>query len=295
MKVVRVFLVAMGICAVLAGGAFATEGGGGAYPNGAEGLMTGAVPPPGDYLINYLLYYSADEFMGPTGKAAPVPFDLTVWANVLRYIHVTDKKVAGGFWTQHIFIPIMQMDVDVGGISDDKFGLGDVIVDPFVVAWHGENWHAAAGVDIYVPIGSYDAMDLANLGRNYWTIEPVVAATYLFPGDVEASVKIMYDINMENDDTDVKSGDEFHFDYAVAKKVTKELCVGVSGFYYDQVSEDEVGGAKLTGSKGKQIAYGPVVSYQKGKQTFVLKWQIETETENKPEGDRIWFKFISPL
>ncbi|WP_303700226.1 hypothetical protein [Flexistipes sinusarabici] len=28
-------------------------GGGGSYPNGAEAFMSGAVPPPGLYFINY--------------------------------------------------------------------------------------------------------------------------------------------------------------------------------------------------------------------------------------------------
>lgn len=295
MKVVRVGIVVWGVCVLLAGSAFATEGGGGAYPNGAEGLMTGAVPPPGNYVINYLLYYHADELKGADGSTLPVDFELTAWANTLRYVHVTDQQVFGGFWAQHIFVPIVHQDVEVMGMSDDKFGLGDIIVDPFVLAWHGDNWHAAVGLDIYVPIGAYDEMDIANLGRNYWTFEPVVAGTALLPGEIEASIKVMYDINLKNEDTDYKSGDEFHFDYAVAKKVSKDWSVGVSGFYYTQTSEDESFGFEVADSKGSQLAYGPVVSFQKGKQTFILKWQIEDETENKPEGDRIWFKFIRPL
>ena len=32
----------------------ATQGGGGAYPNGAEDFMSGALPPPGTYLLNYM-------------------------------------------------------------------------------------------------------------------------------------------------------------------------------------------------------------------------------------------------
>jgi len=312
MKVARLLVVVSAICALCTGVAFATEGGGGMYPNGVEGLMTGAVPPPGDYAINYLLYYGADTWKGIDGAdnmlttpdgTLPVDFKLTVWANTFRYIHVTDKKILGGFWAQHVFVPIVYQDVKIvntGSVGprvlaeDDRFGLGDIIVDPFIVAWHGENWHAAAGVDIYVPIGTYDADDAASPGRNYWTFEPVVAGTLLLPGEVEVSVKAMYDINTENGDTDYESGDEFHFDYAVAKKLGKEWCVGVSGFYYDQVTEDKIAGADI-GNEGQQIAVGPVVSYQSGKQTFVLKWLTETETENKPEGDRFILKFITPL
>ena len=34
----------------------ATEFGGGAYPNGAECFMAGAVPPPGTYFLNYVTH-----------------------------------------------------------------------------------------------------------------------------------------------------------------------------------------------------------------------------------------------
>ena len=34
---------------------YATELGGGAYPNGAEDFMSGAIPPPGFYFIDYFL------------------------------------------------------------------------------------------------------------------------------------------------------------------------------------------------------------------------------------------------
>ena len=54
--------------AVLAGPAFATEGGGGAYPNGAEDFMAGALPPPGTYFKNYLVYYTASKFKDNNGN-----------------------------------------------------------------------------------------------------------------------------------------------------------------------------------------------------------------------------------
>ncbi len=56
----RVFLlISILALAVLftAGPALATEGGGGAYPNGVEDFMSGALPPPGTYFLNYLTYY----------------------------------------------------------------------------------------------------------------------------------------------------------------------------------------------------------------------------------------------
>ena len=39
----------------------AMAGGGQSYPNGAEAFMSGAVPPPATYLLDYVYSYSADS------------------------------------------------------------------------------------------------------------------------------------------------------------------------------------------------------------------------------------------
>lgn len=273
----------------------ATEGGGGAYPNGAEGFMAGAVPPPGNYLVNYMLYYSADTLNGPDGKSAVPEFDLEVLAEVVRLIHVTETRILGGFWAMHVFIPVMYQDVTVPGRSDTKTALGDIIVDPFILSWHSKNWHAAAGVDIFVPSGSYDVDDLANVSRGYWTIEPVLACTYLGDGGLDVSAKLMYDFNLENPDTDYTSGQEFHADYLVAQRFGL-FSVGVGGYYYQQVTKDESDRpeAMLQG-KGKAIAVGPQVKYDVGKMSFIAKYDKEVETENRPEGGAAWLKFVCPF
>ena len=270
----------------------ATEGGGGAYPNGAEGFMAGAVPPPGNYLVDYVLYYSADTFNGPDGNSALPVFDLQVLANVVRLIHVSETKVFGGFWAAHVFIPIMDLDVTVPGMNDRKTALGDIIVDPMVLSWHSENWHAAAGLDIFIPSGSYDAADLANVSRGYWTLEPVFGCTYMSDGGLDVSAKFMYDFNLENSDTDYTSGQELHADYTVAQRFGP-CSVGVGGYYYQQVTDDECDtpGVSVSG-KGKALAVGPQIKYDAGKMSFIAKYQKEVETENRPEGEAVWLKFI---
>ena len=142
--------------ALAAGGAWATENGGGAYPNGAEDFMAGAVPPPGDYLLTYGLHYKAGDLMNGDGKALPIPFDAEVNGLIFRYIHVTPVQVAGAQWAQHLFVPVLQADVTTPGGSDDQTGIGDIIVDPFILAWHKPPFHYVAGIDVYLPVGAYD-------------------------------------------------------------------------------------------------------------------------------------------
>jgi len=274
--------------------AWATEGGGGAYPNGAEDFMVGALPPPGTYLLNYMLYYTADKFKSDAFRS----FDLDVFANTFRLIHVTKHQVLGASWGVQAFVPIVYQDVSVGisggpDLGDNRWGIGDIIIDPILLGWHSKNFHAVAGLDIYLPVGTYDQDRLVNAGRNYWTFEPAVAFTYLSDGGFEVSAKFMYDFNTKNTDTEYLSGQEFHFDYTVGYHI-KGWSLGVGGYYYYQTTNDELDGQKVgsDGFKGREWAIGPQVKYDYKNMMFTLKWQAELDAKNKPEGDRFWFKFL---
>ena len=278
----------------LTGPAFATEGGGGAYPNGAEDFMMGALPPPGTYFKNYLTYYTASKLKDDNGNDLVANFDLKVAADVIRFIHVTNYEILGASWAVHTLIPLVYQDVKLGGGKDDRFGLGDIIVDPIILGWHSKNIHATVGLDIYIPSGSYNQDRLANIGRNYWTFEPILGITYISDNGFELSTKLMYDINTENNDTKYKSGQEFHADYTIGYHINKELAMGFGGYYYYQTTEDELNGATVgsTGFEGRVFSIGPVLQYGYKNMSFTLKWQSELEARNKPEGNKFWFNFV---
>lgn len=290
--VICLVLVLVGLFGMFHKDVSATESGGGAYPNGAEGFMAGAVPPPGTYFINYLTYYTADKFKMEDGPD-PDDFELKVTANTFRLIHVTDYKIFGGNWGMHVFVPVLNVDVDMMGMGDSEFGLGDIIVDPFILSWHSKNWHFSTGIDIYIPTGSFSKKDFANTGRNYWTFEPVFGFTYISDGGFEVSSKFMYDFNTSNGDTDYQSGQEFHFDYLVGYQF-KPYSFGINGYFYKQITDDTQDGDTVgdDGFKGQVFAVGPAIKYDKGNMMFILKYQHEMSVENKPEGEKFWFNLV---
>ncbi|MFT7004783.1 MAG: hypothetical protein ACJAWW_002148 [Sulfurimonas sp.] len=292
-------LVATAFAATLGTGLQATEGGGGAYPNGAEGFMSGAVPPPGFYYLNYLTNYSADALIDNNGDEIG-DFKLSATANVSRFVYTSPYKIFGGYWGAQLLIPLVTISgsLDVGGskiFDETDTGLGDIVIDPFLVSWHSKNWHQAIGLDIILPTGSYDKNNNVNIGRNYYTFEPIYAVTYISDSGWEVSGKFLYDFNTENDDTNYKSGEEFHFDYTVGKHINKEWAVGIGGYYYQQITDDKQNGTTIENNKGKVLAVGPQVQYNYGKLSFIGKYQIETNVKNRPKGNKAWFKLILPL
>lgn len=255
--------------------------------------MTGALPPPGTYFLNYANYYHASSLKDHNGDKLVPDFDLDVAVNVFRLVQVTNYEILGANWAMQVLLPIVRMDVDTTMGKDKKTGLGDITVDPFILAWHFKNLHIITGLDTYVPVGSYDKDDLANIGRNYWTFEPVAVVTFLGDNGIELSGKFMYDFNLENPDTDYKSGQEFHFDYTIGYHVDKKLLLGIGGYYYYQTTNDELDGNKVgsDGFKGRVMAIGPQLGYKYKNMAFVLKWQNEFEARNRPEGDKFWATF----
>jgi hypothetical protein len=284
-------LLAFSLCFVTTG--HATEGGGGAYNNGAEGFGAGMIPPPGTYLLNYLTYYTSDSLNNKDGNKAIPKFELNVGAEVARVLHVTDIKLLGANLGFQVILPLVHLDVAVPFRSQSNNGLGDMTISPFILSWHTPNLHYVAGLDVDMPTGAYDKNDLANIGRNYWTFEPIFAITYMSDSGFEASGKFMYDFNTRNNDTSYLSGQEFHFDYTIAKRFDA-FTAGVGGYYYKQVTDDKQNGNTVgsDGNKGQVFAIGPQFKYDYKNMSFIFKYQKEMLVENKPEGDKFWLNLI---
>lgn len=268
-------------------------GSGDQYPNGAENWYAGAVPPPGSYFINYLGHYSGHPYAGKTKNEA---VKVDAWFDALRYVHVTDQKLLGASWAWHVIVPLVRLSVETPGGKYTKSGVGDVTINPIILAWHSPEWHFAAGLDFNLPTGAYNKNDVANIGVNYASVEPILAASYLGQNGWELSTKFMYNIKGKNDDTDYRSGNEFHMDYLVGRNFGP-WGLGVSGYYLKQTTNDRQAGAVVgDGNKGQVFSYGPSVKYTTRTGTsFIGQWQHEANVENRTGGDKVWFKLILPL
>lgn len=274
----------------------ATEGGGSSYPMGVENYLSGALPPPGWYAQVYAQHYAADDLIDNDGHALPVDFRLR--ANVIapRLVWVTDKTVLGGNLAAQAIVPLVDLEVAVNGNRDENRGVGDVIFGPALGYHYSDRFHAVYALDIFAPTGSYERDALANLGRNYWALEPVAAFTYMDPSGLNADLKLMYDFNAENPDTSYRSGQEFHGDFALGWGTGNGWVWGVGGYFYRQVTDDRLDGERVEGNKGRAFALGPSIKYTSRDGWFLTaKWQRESGVRNRPEGAAYWLKLTVPL
>ena len=273
--------------------ATAGENGGSIYPNGAESFLTAAVPPPGYYLIDYVNYYEAQRLVGANGNDLAPNFRVDALANAVRYVHWGKERVLGAQLGQQVVIPYVSLDVSVAGAHQHKSGFGDVTIDPILLSYQNAKFHIVLSPEFNVPTGSYVKGDLANIGRNYFNFEPLVAFTYTGAKHFEIDSKVMYDLNGTNPSTNYKSGNELHADYAIGYN-KGGMFVGLAGYYYQQTSDDIQNGVKVgpDGFRGRVFSYGPDVHMALAKGFLAFKWEHETGVRYRSVGDKFWIKLI---
>jgi len=287
-----ILVLAMIFCSIHS--ALAAEGGGSAYLGGNEDFMAGALPGPGFYPIVYAFHYTADELMDGNGDKVPVDFDLDVTGTAFRFIYVSDMTLFGASVAWHTIIPVVNSDVEIvpAGVDASTTGLGDIVVSPMILGWHlSKNFHLIGAMDVWLPVGEYDVDDAASIGRNYWTVAPIIAPTYISNTGFEISAKLQYLINFKNSDTDYTTGHEFICDYTVGQHLGNWM-FGLNGMLYLQATDDELSGNDISDSKGKAFSIGPAIQYNYKNMFFNAKVQFDTNVENRPKGEKYWFKFM---
>jgi hypothetical protein len=292
---VKLILMAFVLTLVLSGSpVLATEGPGVShYAGGNEDFMAGALPPPGFYQISYGAYYTASKLNDKDGNGIPIDIKANIYVYAFRPIYVTKMKILGADWAMHAIIPLESHSVKIGAFGVDKqsSGLGDIEFSPLVLGWHfSKNMHLIGGVDVIAPTGSYDKADESSIGRNYWTINPILAATYISDGGFEVSGKFQYLFNTENTDTKYTSGNELICDYTVGQHIG-DWKFGVNGYLYKQITDDEQNGVKQDW-QGQSISVGPAIQYNYKNMFFNAKYQWDTAVKSRLEGQKLWLKFM---
>jgi hypothetical protein len=286
-------------------------GGGQHYPNGAEDFAVGALPPPGTYLVNYLVFAQKDSVRDNSGNKVFPAFKGDVMVEVPRLIYVTPFTILGASYAMQAFLPFYSADLQAGSntpshhdiLDSREKGIGDIIFSPLVLGWHfGPNLHTVFAVDTWAPTGNYDAYRPATqiISRNHWTVEPVVAVSYFFAG-FDASLKLMYDFNTTNHQyfnqasgtlAKLDPGQEFHMDWALGYSTKGGLTGGAVGYNYWQTTDDELNGTKVKNNKSRLGGAGVGLKYwpNHGPFSMTLKHYWEYDARNIAAGQQTQFK-----
>ena len=283
---------------VAGGSARATEAGQSPDLKGYTDFGTGILPPPGVVLRNDLYFYSGTErSQVPQGQ---VTAHLKTVTDILGLTVSTPYEFLGaryafsvrGAWSslsadQTLAPPAPRPAIVREGRLD---ALNDVVISPLVLGWQAGNLHWIFSVPVRLPVGAYDKNRVINAGRNVYSAMPEVSVTYRdAKAGWEVSGAALYVTSTNNTDTNYKSGDIVHIDFAAGKMITPQLKLGVVGYYAQQVSDDSGTGAIYGDRRMRILGVGPALSFSfvaNGvPMTLVAKYYREFDAQNTTQGD----------
>ncbi len=258
------------------------------YVPGVEGIKGASLPPPGFYVRDYNVFYTADRVNTPGGDKIPVNFDAFVYANVIRGIWISDWKLLGGNYVADVLVPLQYTSVSVAGSRQSCFGLGDIYVEPIAIAWHGERWDAALGYSFWAPTGD-SQLGSAKPGKGFWGHMITAGGTIYFDKEKTwaASVLNRYEINHEEKDTHITPGNQWTLEWGISKSIKPTVDVGMVGYYQLQTTEDS--GAGASSDRDEVVAIGPEVNvfWPKAKLFTSLRYNCELMAKDRPQGHTI--------
>ncbi len=266
------------------------------YINGVAGIRAASLPPPGYYYRMYNLIYDANEMTDKFGEELNLDFDLKVYSMAHRFLWVSKKKILGVNYFANILIPLIDTDIKVKApgmpepmIDESKFDIGDIFIEPIGLTRYGKRCDLSFGLAVFAPTGKYDKDDPASPGKDFWTGIASLGGTVYFDAKKTwaASILSRYEIHSEKDDTDVRAGDDFHFEWGISKMLTKCLEIGLSGYCQWQVTDDSGSDAQDKDVHDRVFAVGPEAEFfvPAWKSSVSLRSQWEFESEDRSEGN----------
>ena len=308
------FLVA-GLTA-LSGPLSAAESGKSLYLLGRQGPVAALNPDKGWHLTNDLYYYNADnDGTIPTGNNKSKGNSVDAFRNIAQVTWVTGARFLGARVAMGVTVPYGTVKLDANSTSqgnnppngnsdserDTGFGDPEFLAS---LAWRQEReerfFSASFYSSVFIPVGSYNDNSIANMGSNRWGVDVGTAfdgAHYETGG--EMSGVIGYTINGENEDTDYETGNEFHAELSLLKRLSSRWGVGVAGYFYKQITGDNGGPVELGSFKGRVEGLGPQLDYKftavNRPMKLNLRWYHEFSSKNRAEGDSVFLTFSVPI
>ena len=269
-----------------------------AYPTGAEGIRPGTVAPPGHYTKLYNLFYWADDFNNANGQSLDPNFEAFTYLGAIRHFWITEYEFLGANYGMDFALPFVHNDVNFstpGGVAGQtSAGLGDILFQPLLLGWHGDQWDLGLIYGMFIPTGDFDVADLSSPGSGQFTQLIGLGVTWYLDSEKTWSLATAQRIEFHshNDDRNITAGNHYSMEWALAKKLPDLWEVGAVGTITQKVSDDTGSGVFYpAGTHDRVYSAGAEVTkfFPEKNIQASLRWFHEFEAEARPQGDAIWF------
>jgi hypothetical protein len=250
-----------------------------------EGLTAATLPPPGFWMRDYNVFYYADQYNNAHGNNVGADAEAFIYANVPRFLWITDWQVLGGNIGFDALVPLQYTYIK--GV-DQTFGVGD----PFLEGtWskHTKQFDFAGGFGVWFPTANYNSQDPTWAGLGYWTYMFTAGATWYVDEEKKWSISALnrYEFNGRQQETDTTKGQVYTVEGGIGYGVSKTVNVGAIGYYQQQLTGDV--GPLDTGEHDRVAGIGPEVNafFPKAMLGLSLRYAYEFMAESRLQGHTI--------
>ncbi len=255
---------------------------------------------PGDLqLANTLFVQNGHVGAAVLQGRVTADLDLTMVLDIVSASYTFEREVLGARYSIGGAIPFghaeLEATITIPGIGSraadrGEFDIADIAIVPLELSWTFDDFSLQLGHAIYAPTGGYDVDEVVNLGLNHWGFDTTIAVTYLNQDTgTEFSVAPGILVNTENEDTEYRTGMEFHLDFVANQFLAETFALGIRGYYYRQFTGDSGSGALLGDFEGESVAIGPgfvwFPKFAGGKLAVLGKWMRDLSSTNRFESD----------
>jgi len=181
-------------------------------------------------------------------------------------------------------------------LQQDTMGFAD-LVPLFAVRWNAGVNNYMAYITGDIPVGKYSSTDLANIGLGHGALDGGLGYTYFDPKTGhEFSAVLGLTGNFRNQSTGYTSGIDSHLDWGASQFLSKQVQVGLVGYFYEQLTPDSGCAPALCPFKSRVMGIGPQLGYlfpvgnMQG--YFNIKGYGEFDHDNRPDGWNLWLTFV---
>jgi hypothetical protein len=183
------------------------------------------------------------------------------------------------------------------GLQQTTWGVGDLIPQ-FAVRWNAGVNNFMTYITGDVPVGLYHSQNLANIGLGHSALDGGGGYTYFDPKTGhEFSAVLGFTGNFENTSTNYTSGVDAHLDWGASQFLTKQVQVGLVGYFYDQITPDRGCAPIICPFESRVAGIGPQFGYvfplSPTLQGYInLKAYGEFDHNDRPDGWNAWVTFV---
>jgi hypothetical protein len=259
---------------------------------GGLGIDAGTQSPPGLYVIDRFLQFTADRARDRNGDLLPINgLGILARANAIGVVY-TLAPHRSPYLTVAASLPWARasLNSDDPTVSIDRFGLGDAYVQPMKIGWRGDQYDVVAAYAFFAPTGKFEPKSGASVGRGNWSNQ--FSAGGALYGDTARSTRISalvdYEINQKKRGIDITRGDMLDVQGGAGATVSRVFVVGVAGYALWQVRNDrgtDIPPA-LVGARTRAYGLGPEIDVTIPKLALraEVRYEWDVDVRSRPQG-----------